>query len=87
MQDAPHLNAVLKFNIEDQVRKPSHGPAAKPRDASILAIARRARFRMPAYYLMGRPNRVEETGGNIGSSFSFVIVACRLQIAPRLCAT
>ena len=60
VKHTPYIDAILRFDVEDDMRKMPERPCAQARQAQFYGIARGAAARMPANVPIGPLQSVDE---------------------------
>lgn len=80
MKDAPHINVIAAFDIEDQVRVPLQRPEPQTRQVWFMGVPRRSGAGMPADVVMRTLQSINEAERSVLSVFAKVVVDCFLGI-------
>ena len=82
MKDAPDINVIAAFDIEDQVRVLLQRPESQIRQVEFMGVPRRSRAGMPADVAVRALQSINEAKRSVWGILAEVVVDCFLGILP-----
>lgn len=74
IKDAPYINVVISFDIEDKPRKAGKPPMSQTRQIQLMRVARRADTGILSDRAVGRFERLDEVECEVRSTLPRIIV-------------
>ena len=81
MEHTPDIDVIIALNVKDDVGIALQDTAAQPGKAKFVGIPERSGGRMVTDKVVRRLQCIDETGGDVGSGFTGVVVNCRFDFS------